>query len=113
MPTLTLSGPAVVSSAFVGNQKKDLLTQLSKSRDELKIALEDLEESCYGFAEPDQDLKDRIKYLSQRISNLDTMEARLSDGSFLNKCKHSWCTKLIGFDRLMLSIEIRTCSKHT
>mgnify|MGYP003565148563 FL=1 len=113
MSTLTSSGPAVVSSSFTANQKKDLLLALNKSRSELQTELDYLEESCQGFAEPDQDLKKRIADLSRRISNLDAMETRLNDDSFVNECNYSWCNGPIGFERLMLFPEIRTCSDHT
>lgn len=112
MSTITSSRPAVANSSFAGNELKALLLELSKSRNELQIELDDLKEAYQLFAEPDLETQKRIDDLEQRIENLDNMETQLNNGTFLNKCTYSRCPSPIGFDRLIFSIEKRTCLRH-
>lgn len=112
MSTITSSRPAVANSSFAGNELKALLLELSKSRSELQIELDDLKEACQLFAEADQETEKRINDLEQRIENLDNMETQLNNGTFLNKCSYGLCSSPIGFKRLMFSIEKRTCLHH-
>ena len=112
MSTITSSRPAVANSSFAGNELKALLFALSEKRSELQIELDDLKEAYQLFAEPDQEIQKRIDDLDQRIENLDTMEAQLNSGTFLNKCNYIRCPSPIGFDRLIFSIETRTCLRH-
>ena len=53
MSTITSSRPAVANSSFAGNELKALLLELSKSRNELQIELDDLKEAYHFFAERD------------------------------------------------------------
>ncbi len=113
MSTLVARGPAVANLPFAGNEQKALLLALSEKRSELQAAYNNLEDTYQGFAEPDQDLKQQINDLGRRISNLDTMETRLNDGSFINKCRRGLCPKPIGFERLRFDVETRDCDVHS